>query len=293
MPLLSVVVPIRDMAGRLVPLFSWVEEALSLDCEIVLVHDFLDQRTEDELVRFVTLQRGKKIKFVSYPFNSPGLARNAGLNETSGEFIAFWDSDDLPEIKEALKIASECQMTNSDIGIGSFRTCNETGEILRKYPIESQKNIIKIAIYPGLWRMLFRASILKNIKFTNLLLAEDQIFLTELKFAEKKILFKENLIYTYTLLRKGSLTSVNKNLPDLISALLLLLNLIGFNKNKDSIDFELTLFIRNSITVIKNGTTQQKIQVLQLIQKVIVSHPICVFRILFMILIFKLKEMQN
>ena len=293
MPLLSVVVPIRDMAGRLGPLVSWVNEALSLDCEIVLVHDFLDQRTEDELVRFVTLQRDKKVKFVSSTYNSPGLARNAGLSETSGEFIAFWDSDDLPQVKEALKIASECQMTNSDIGIGSFQTCNETGEFLRKYPIKSQNNLTRIAIYPGLWRMLFRASILKKIKFTNLLLAEDQIFLTELKPAEKKILFRDNLVYKYTLLRKGSLTSVAKNLPDLISALLILLNQIGINKNKNSIDFELTLFIRNSITVIKNGTNQQKMQVLQIIKKVIVTHPISVVRILFIILIFKLKEMRN
>lgn len=293
MTLLSVVVPIRDMAGKLGPLFYWVDEALSLDCEIVLVHDFFDERTEDELVEFVTLRQDKKVKYISSTFNSPGLARNAGLGETTGEFIVFWDSDDFPQVREALKIANECQMTNSDIGIGSFRTCKETGEILRNYPINSQNNLARIAIYPGLWRIIFRASILQNIRFTNLLLAEDQIFLAELKPAEKKILFAEDLVYVYTLSREGSLTSVDMNLADLISALFILKNRIRLNKNRNSIEFELTLLIRNSVTVIKNGTRQQKIQVLQLIEKVIVRHPIYLLRIIFMILVFKLKEIRN
>jgi glycosyltransferase involved in cell wall biosynthesis len=292
MTLLSVVVPIRDMGGRLSPLFNWVDRALIQGCEVVLVHDFFDSGTENEIKQFFDSRKSQKIKFLSSEFNAPGLARNMGLNNTSGEFITFWDADDYPEVENFIELAQQCKNSVSDVGIGGFETIDESGKLIKAYSTCVQSNLIKIAMYPGLWRMVFSSEVLSDQKFTRLLLAEDQVFLSQLCLSERKILFFNKIVYKYTVLRKGSLTTQKENLSDLIASLELFPNQFSGKQSRSSINFNITLIVRNSLTVLKYGTRKQSMHTISCLLKILSKYPISTIHVILEIALFKVKEFR-
>jgi len=291
--MLSIVIPIREMSGKLGAMFGWVEEALSLDCEVILVHDYLEQMTENELMAFLSLHKLQKIKFISSTFNSPGLARNAGLELATGDFISFWDSDDYPHVENFVNLARECHDNDYEIGIGGFRTETESGIPLSTFSTKHQNNFLKIAIHPGFWRMVFRKSVLINAQFSNLLLAEDQVFLASLMPTEKRVLFKDEIVYTYRVSQKGALTTKRTNSSDLIKALGKLLDQKSRDISRPSLEFLLVLQIRICFTILKIGTASQRISALKIIANLVTRHSVTTLRILLAILKFKKDEKHS
>jgi glycosyltransferase involved in cell wall biosynthesis len=293
MTLLSIVIPVRDMSGKLGAMFDWVEEALTLDCEVILVHDYLEQSTENELTAFLGFHKLQKIKFVSSTFNSPGLARNAGLDLATGDFISFWDSDDYPQVKNFVNLAHECFDNNYEIGIGGFRTETESGIPLRTFSTKQQNNLLKIAIHPGFWRMVFRKSVLTNAQFSDLLLAEDQVFLASLIPTEKRVLFKDEIVYTYRVSQRGALTTKRNNTSDLIKALHKLLNQKTKDISRPRLEFLLVLLIRICFTIFKIGNASQRISALKIIASLVTRHFVTTVRIILAILKFKSDEKDS
>jgi hypothetical protein len=293
MTLLSIVVPIREMGGKLAPLFDWVNTALNIGCEVVLVHDFADSQTEFELSTFVGQHSTANLVFLSASFNSPGLARNEGLARISGDYVAFWDSDDLPDVRKVSDLAQDCKDADFEIGIGGFLTLDEAQRTISLYPTSLQHCLPKVAMYPGLWRMVFKSSILKDIKFTSLLLAEDQIFLARLHPTERKILFSDQIVYGYTVKRIGALTSRRVNTPDLIKAVEYLTGFLAEKTYKPDFVFNLTLAIKNCLTILKIGTNRQRIQTCKILCQIFFRYLPDAICITFSILKFKKKEIKK
>ena len=61
--LLSVVVPVTLMHGRLEKLKSWIALSCEYPIKIILVHDYKDEETRKELLGIVQSQNSKKIVF--------------------------------------------------------------------------------------------------------------------------------------------------------------------------------------------------------------------------------------
>ena len=290
MTLLSVVVPIREMGGKLAPLFEWVEVALNNGSEVILIHDFADSRTEYELSKFVNLHSTDRLIFISASFNSPGLARNEGIKRISGDYVAFWDSDDLPDVLQIVRLARECMNKDFEIGVGGFLTLDESNRVLNLYPTSLQDSLQEIAMHPGLWRMVFKTSIVKNVKFTSLLLAEDQVFLAMLKPAQKRIMFSDQIVYGYVVKREGALTTRRINTSDLIEAVEYLTVLLRDESYKPDFEFNLALVVKNCLTVLKIGTNRQRIKAALILHGILLRHLTSSIDVVFLIVRFKRKE---
>ena len=96
--LLTAIVPVTKMAGKLQHFEEWLSICRGLPIEIIVCHDVQDDQTGPELTKiFESLNLENKLIFLEGTYDSAGLARNAGIPLASGEWIVFWDSDDLPD----------------------------------------------------------------------------------------------------------------------------------------------------------------------------------------------------
>ena len=206
--------PISKMANELFELETWVRNSSGLDIEIIIVHDIQDEETEEQLVNLFASLQDDRLRFIQEKVNSPGLARNLGLKIAQGKWIAFWDADDLPDAHQAL--ASINENANSEIIIGRYLVHQRNSGHEKKL---SEKNLTlyKVGVNPGLWRMLFRHSILVGRQFSASKMGEDQAFIAELNLDSKSISFTNRVLYKYYRGRPNQLTNSEIRIDDLLA----------------------------------------------------------------------------
>ena len=213
LPLLTAVVPVGAMYGRTSRLLAWVKQIQQFNCEVILVIDEKLDGTYQEIYENIsTMELTGPLTMVHGRFGGPGPARNAGIERAKGEWIAFWDSDDSPNI---VGVLSTLQNIPSDVEI-----------IVGRYSIKSQnsekqrgsRKAINFALNPGLWRVIFRSEIIKDKAFPNLRMAEDQVFLLNSDIFTRKIHFTKENLYQYYVEVENQLTKDNRYLEDMLVA---------------------------------------------------------------------------
>lgn len=215
MTTLSCIVPVSRMANELGELESWIRDSSSLDIEIIIVHDIQDNETAEQLGRLIEDLQDNRLRFIQENVNSPGLARNLGLRIVQGQWIAFWDSDDLPDVKEAL--ASINENFDSEIIIGRYIT-HQRRSGREEVSNELDLNQREVGINPGMWRMLFRNSVLVDKQFSEIKMAEDQVFIAELNLDSRLVSFTNRVLYKYFKGRPNQLTNSELRITDFLTA---------------------------------------------------------------------------
>jgi glycosyltransferase involved in cell wall biosynthesis len=116
MPLVSVVIPTYNRANFVTKAIGSILNQTFSDYEIIVVDDGSTDDTQEALEHYMG-----KIKYVYQNNAGVSSARNVGVNESKGEWIAFLDSDDEWE-KEYLDVqiyqirnvpSAVCHITNS------------------------------------------------------------------------------------------------------------------------------------------------------------------------------------
>ena len=188
---LSVVVPVHQMAGRLQNLSISLELASNLPVNFIIVHDGGDEKTALEVQKLTSMY---KALFISVDVQSPGLARNEGIKYVQTPWIAFWDSDDVGNAKNILDAIQRTELQQNVI-IGSYETVSlsDSKEVTTSTP----KHLRQVMINPGIWRFAFRVKRIRNIEFPRMRMGEDQVFLAAIGLQEEEILFSDRNFYTY------------------------------------------------------------------------------------------------
>lgn len=279
----SIVCPVKNMSGRLRILEKWIGE-LTQDprTEVVVVHDFSDDSTGEELK--LICERYSSVTLVQGKFGNPGSARNAGLKICIGRWISFWDCDDEPEVNEFLALIDKIESTKPDISFGRFKVFNENSKLVTESPTWSSatdKNLEIVAQNPGIWRVIFSKDLLKDMVFEPLRMAEDQIYISEAIVKASKVTFFDNLIYTYFTGSNDHLTKNTLALQDLLPAFNQTSKMISVD-NLDTHPFLQLMAARQFISGLKFGNLRTR---LGLIKSVIGSG--LVFRPMFVTTIYK------
>ncbi len=214
MPLLSVVVPVGPLVGRLDNLLSWIVEIQSYSAQVILVVDEKSDGTYAELLeKLLGIEINAQLLLINEICGGPGPARNRGLIEAKGEWLVFWDSDDQPDVSETFRGISE-----SDKGIAVI-VCRYA--VLRQgYQPEYPKlSYLQIALNPGIWRFIIRREIFKEFTFPDLKLGEDQIYLSLSGIFSRDMTFYPNVNYHYVYSGDQQLTNRSEHNPDLLKAI--------------------------------------------------------------------------
>ena len=245
---LSIITPFRNIQDHAERLYSWLQ-FYSLDgVEIILVHDNIDTPIPTQLRKI--LIESPTIKLIEGNFGGPGKARNAGLDICTGEWIGFWDSDDLPNPSEFMLMLNEAIESRSKIAIGSYRAVNERDTSNEEKRKIKSNQLVEIYLNVGLWRMCFQSSLLGAVRFAPLKMAEDQLFFASINPKESDIYYSERYVYTYFYGTSGHLTKDKKALKDLQAANKLLLEII---KNIGPQRNFLVMFFKQRVTMILRG----------------------------------------
>jgi hypothetical protein len=251
-PIISVIVPITRMFGRLGELKGWLAEIDFQNIEVILVHDLQDELTSADLQ--LISSEYSLLRVIEKTYQSAGLARNAGIEVSRGKWIVFWDSDDKPAVSVLKEFLSDQDRNSFDVHVFDFAI-----ETNKKFVYYETRNWRDIAFQPGIWRMIFSKSAILNSPFPSFPLGEDQYFLSLINLPNRRLRFLDQPIYTYQSGVDGQATSSKSNLFRILESLLALDSL---RKNQGGTNHEFTsiMYWRQIITLAKRGNVRLKLK---------------------------------
>lgn len=222
MPGISVIVPVYQAEQYLSACVESVTQQTFSDWELLLIDDGCTDRSPalcDALA-----SSDSRIRSLHQPKNAGvSEARNRGLREAQGEYIAFLDADDTLEPRALETLWSLLLQSGADTAACAHRNLypdgRETTEIVLPAGVYDRNGILEGIVYPLLgdrlaqplfngfiWRYLFSSEILRSagITFEGAYL-EDELFLMEYLCTARSLAVTEEPLYRY-FLNPGSAT---------------------------------------------------------------------------------------
>ena len=109
MLLFSIIIPAYNAAGQIIKTLESVQQQTYRNYEVVITDDGSTDETESVIADYASKHPEMRIRVVSQENKGIGAARNAAINKSRGDFVAFLDSDDtweankLEEVNNVLK----------------------------------------------------------------------------------------------------------------------------------------------------------------------------------------------
>lgn len=209
---ISVIVPVGNLQRDLNNIQLMCSGNFGEFFEFVLVIDQMEPLTDEE-IKSISLPN---VRVIQHYNGSPGLTRNEGLKYASGEYVAFWDSDDLIDKNVLFKCVNGLE-TDSDFLIFDYRVTNIISG--KEEIIHNNAEIEKCLRTPAIWRMLFKNDPTKLGFFGKHKCGEDQLFLLTCNLQARNYAFIPIVFYTYLIHSEMQLSRDTASLVDLICSL--------------------------------------------------------------------------
>ena len=223
---LSVIIPVYNVEKYLKECLDSITRQTVKDIEIICVDDGSTDNSPDILKEYQ--KKDSRIKIITKENGGQASARNLGIKEAQGEYIAFIDSDDFIEEEMLEKLYTKANDDNLDIAMCKIATYNnQTGEIKDNvwyYMLgifrDFEKDVFNhkdtkeftcnIAVTP--YNKIYKTSLIKDndILFPEGLIFEDEKFFYDIYLRAKKVSIIPEFLYYYRVSRKGSTVDIEK-----------------------------------------------------------------------------------
>ena len=152
---------------------SILEQQTEYSFQIVVVDDGSTDGTKKIIDTF---KEYENIRIIHQENKGIAFARNKGLEEITGEYIMFVDSDDILFPNAIQSLLKKAYFNDADIVEGGNNVFSDEGKILRvkRYDETMENGYSKHRGQP--WGKVIRSDIFKNIQFPNEFEYEDSIF---------------------------------------------------------------------------------------------------------------------
>ena len=223
---ITVIIPVYNVENYLKECLDSIINQTLKDMEIICIDDGSTDSSPDILKKYS--KKDKRIKIITKENGGQAIARNLGIKEAQGEYIAFVDSDDFIEPTMMEKLYKKAKKNNLDIAMCKIATYNnQTDEIKNNvwyYMLgvfrDFEKDIFNhndtkeftcnIAVTP--YNKIYKTSLLKenNILFPEGLIFEDEKFFYDTYLRANKVSIVDEFLYYYRINRKGSTVYIEK-----------------------------------------------------------------------------------
>ena len=219
---------------------SLVNQTLE-DIEIIVVNDGSLDNSQSIIDKYVA-KHPDKVKSYIKENGGQGSARNYGIKVSTGEYIAFVDSDDFVELDMFEKMYNKAKKDKSDIVIcGSYNVCEnyskkEIDAFITNYDTDLENMMFgKMAV----WNKIYKRNIIidNKITFKEKVWYEDLAFTLKAIINSSKFSFIDEPFYDY-LIRQGSTmnnSNVERNL-EILEAFDDVLNYVEKNRKHEYIE---------------------------------------------------------
>lgn len=200
MPKVSVIIPVYNAQDYLKRCLDSVVNQTLKDIEIICVNDCSTDNSLEILNEYA--KKYSNLKVIDCKVNGgESVARNIGLDNVTGEYIAFVDNDDEIDLDFYEKLYSKAVETNADIIKGELHQFNSNGTEIYgnlNQKIKANQNILFFAFH--WWTAIYKTSLIKqnNISFLEgYPLGGDILFLNQVVLNSKSISLVDNTFYNY------------------------------------------------------------------------------------------------
>jgi len=213
--LVSIVIPIYNVELFLERCLSSITSQTYQNLEIILVDDGSTDSSPNICDSWAS--KDSRIKVIHKSNAGLGMARNTGIDNASGRYICFFDSDDyiaLETIETALNTAKKY---NADIVAFGMSVVNQHGAVTKTFTPESEKDCYRgeevlNCFLPGLLRSDGAISKIKNISFSawSLLYSADLIKSTDWRFVSEREIISEDVYSLLSLYKNVNCVAIAK-----------------------------------------------------------------------------------
>ncbi len=201
----SVIVPVYNVQDYIVKCIDSLVRQTLKDIEIIIVND----GTKDNSIKKIKENfDDKRIKIISKENGGLASARNRGVEEATGEYLFFVDSDDFIDTNTLKEMYDEASKNNLDIVYCDYYLYYQDKKIpsssIEHYDINNPKSLIT-GVPGAVCKLIKRELYLKyNIKFLNGRFFEDIAIIPFFLAITKKSSYIRKPFYYY-LQRDGSI----------------------------------------------------------------------------------------
>jgi glycosyltransferase involved in cell wall biosynthesis len=266
-----------------------IDAARKINAETILVFD--GASTED-IYDFQQIIANKVYELIitSVTCRNPGGARNAGKALSTGDWITFWDCDDIPNPTKILSLIREANDLEMDVAIGRFNYiyvdegCKELSRKKSSKLSQSDWQFV-VGLTPGIWRFAFRNSLSKEADFPETRMGEDQVFISRILNGRVKVYVSNDVVYNYLVGRNSQLTKELTSISEKVNSANILTREIN-QKNVKLSRFEFTILTKMYLSIFKFNKFPQEVRLknLNLAIKCAVSNPKYFYSLILIIL---------
>ena len=222
-PLISVIVPIFNVAHFLEECVTSIINQTICDLQIILIDDGSTDGSGVICDQFS--ERDDRIMVIHQANAGVSAARNTGLKEATGKYIAFVDSDDiLPQ--NAYEILLNRMTKEAKLIMGRMQRLSEHGELLdesSEFNMDSiDRNEFLIELFEEkhlpylgfLWDKLFLREVIERNKLyfhPAIALNEDRLFLLQYILQVQTVLLDHHIVYYYRQRSQGVISATRRN----------------------------------------------------------------------------------
>lgn len=219
MPKVSVIIPVYNAKDYIKRCLDSVCNQTLKDIEIICVNDASTDNSLEILNGYV--KKYSNIKVIDCETNGgESKARNIGLDNATGEYLAFLDNDDSVDLDFYEKLYTLANAKNLDIAKADCFEISIDGKKIKQDDNAQIKNNDKFAFVTHWWTAIYKREIIlkNNIKFReDIILGGDIIFLNEVLLNSKTFDMIDNAYY-YHYQQKNSGDSEILSLEKIVSA---------------------------------------------------------------------------
>lgn len=202
MPNISIIVPVYGVEQYIVKCVTSIARQTFNDFECLIIND----GTRDNSIELAKQAVGDDLRFVfiNKENGGQGSARNLGLDQAKGQYIAFVDSDDYvhPEYLHTMHEALVAEQ--ADIAICDVDYVDLQGNSVAAFKSDAQKfqqehDFLNSKKYLSnfMWDKLFAAHLFENVRFDTSLRTNEDVYLIFRLLFQRKIVGTGKTLYYY------------------------------------------------------------------------------------------------